>query len=88
MSYKIEGLITKTKPMVCISLIQVHEVSVDREINPDPVTTQLHDIVCWVFKQSINQGTTLVETVDQILDAQFANIPISPRLENICQRYN
>ncbi|GFR62052.1 hypothetical protein ElyMa_001861900 [Elysia marginata] len=58
---------------------QVHEITVGSEIRPDPITIQMNDIVCWVFKQAVSQGVTTVDTVDKILDAHLTNIPIAAR---------
>ena len=58
---------------------QVHEVTVGSEIRPDPVTLQLNDIICWNFKQAVNQGVSLVKDVGEILDAQSKSVPIVAR---------
>ncbi|XP_012935394.1 uncharacterized protein LOC101845075 isoform X2 [Aplysia californica] len=76
--------ISKSLPKIFGAIVvatqpQVHEVTVGPEIQPDPVTMQLNDIVCWVFKQAVSQGISVVETVDQILDAQNANVPVVAR---------
>ncbi|XP_041347758.1 uncharacterized protein LOC121367568 [Gigantopelta aegis] len=59
---------------------QVHEIAVSsHEIKPDPVTIQMNDIVCWAFRGPRSHGVVPVETVDQLLDAQFAEKTVTPR---------
>ncbi|GFN84346.1 fibronectin, partial [Plakobranchus ocellatus] len=77
--------ISKSLPKVFGAVVvttqpQVHEIAVgSSEIKPDPITIQMHDILCWVFKQAVSQGVTTVDTVDKILDAHLTNIPIAAR---------
>ncbi|XP_067685414.1 uncharacterized protein [Haliotis asinina] len=59
---------------------QVHEISVtSSEIKPDPVVIQVNDIVAWTFRNPRTFDVALVETVDQVLDAQFSEKVLAPR---------
>lgn len=61
-------------------LSQVHEISVGTvEIKPDPVTVQLNDIVCWVFRGLRFHDVYLVENADQVLAKKFTGDPVPPR---------
>ena len=65
--------------IIFITYSQVHEVVVGSDIRPDPVTLQVNDIVCWVFKQCISHGVSEVKGVAQILDAEFKSLSIVAR---------
>ncbi|KAL5013162.1 hypothetical protein ScPMuIL_007432 [Solemya velum] len=79
--YFISSVMPKVVGAVVVSTQpQVHEISVGTvEIKPDPVTVQLNDIVCWVFRGLRFHDVYLVENADQMLAKKFTGDPVPPR---------